>query len=372
MYSVIPILRTQLPCYDEIQNHLKSIDSNRVYSNYGPLHNAFIAQLADNFSCKETNILLTSSGTAALTAVILYYKYSKHNFDDDFKVIVPNWTFAATVQSVIALGGTPILVDVDPITGTLDMNKCRDYLESGGECNMVIPVVPFGNDFDYEGWNSFSLEFDIPCCVDAAAAFFSIKSVDIPICISLHATKGLSSGEGGLIVSKNNDIIANMKSGCNFGFENSRIPVKVGLNLKLSEYHAAIGIASLRKSSSFQQTYKIQYNNYIDLFAEYLCNNSISIFTDALPKTTFSIRNSTDIQNSTLTYECLAKHGFEVRPWWGLPISQTPIAKYCIVDERIDNSLLMSEEVIGLPIGDHIDYQSQLHIVKSIAGIFNR
>lgn len=368
---MIPILRSQLPCFDDIQNYLKSIDLNRIYSNYGPLHNELIAEIAKRSCSTEDNILLTSSGTSALVAVILYYKYSRKYLRDDFNVIVPNWTFAATIQSILALGGTPILIDVDPNTGSLDINLCRKYLEAENNCDMIIPVVPFGNNFDFDGWNNFSKEFNIPCCIDAAAAFFSAKMIDIPVCISLHATKGVSTGEGGLILCKDKVLMSSIKSRCNFGFENSRIPSCIGLNLKLSEYNAAVGLSSLENSKSFEETYNNQYKAYIQLIANFLQEKRIIVFTDERPKTTFSIRNCTNIDNARLTYQCLTQYGFEVRKWWGLPIDQTPISKYCEIAGELKNSSLLSKEVIGLPIGNHIDHQSQVHIIKSIANILN-
>ena len=140
--------------------------------------------------------------------------------------------------------------------------------------------------------------------------------------------------------------------------------------MKLSEYHSAIGLASLKNSNQFIKTYKSQYSCYLQLFSDYLSDVNISIFTDKLPKTTFSIRNASNVPNQTLTYQCLAKNGFEVRPWWGSAISQTPISKYCLIKDDMKNSIFISEQVIGLPLGEHIDYQAQLHIVKSIAEIF--
>ena len=195
---MIPILRTSLPCHDEIQYYLKSIDLNRIYSNYGPLHNELITKIANIQGCEDDNLILTSSGTSALAAVILHYKYSKRSSEDNFRVIVPNWTFAATVQSVIALGGEPILIDVEPTTGSLDIELCKKYIDEGNKCDMIMPVVPFGNKFDYNSWNTLSKEYDIPCCIDAAAAFYTAKTIDIPVCVSLHATKGISTGEGGI------------------------------------------------------------------------------------------------------------------------------------------------------------------------------
>ena len=143
----------------------------------------------------------------------------------------------------------------------------------------------------------------------------------------------------------------------------------MGLNLKLSEYHAAIGLASVQNSERFAKSYNNQYKTYVQLFTNYLQGQNVSIFTDERPKTTFNIRNSTSTENSKITYECLTEHGFELRKWWGLPISMTPISKYCEIVGTMKNSTLLSEEVIGLPIGDHIDNQAQVHIAKSIAGI---
>src|SRR3546814_2565438 len=110
----------------------------------------------------------------------------------------------------------------------------------------VLPVAPFGASVPVEDWDAFSEETRIPVVIDAAAGFDGARFGRSPAMISLHATKALAAGEGGLVASRDRGRLANIRSRSNFGFQaGTRSAVRFGTNAKLSEYAAAVCLASL-------------------------------------------------------------------------------------------------------------------------------
>jgi dTDP-4-amino-4,6-dideoxygalactose transaminase len=81
--------------------------------------------------------------------------------------------------------------------------------------------------------------------VDGAAGFDTTRPSNIPAVVSLHATKILGAGEGGFVSSTDTRFLERFRAGCNFGFQGERVAMLPALNAKMSEYHAAVALASL-------------------------------------------------------------------------------------------------------------------------------
>jgi dTDP-4-amino-4,6-dideoxygalactose transaminase len=160
--------------------------------------------------------------------------------------MVPAWTFVATAHAVRNAGAVPWFVDVDPDRWALTPDLARAALRTApGPVAAVMPVVPFGAPFDLAPWEDFQDETGVPVVVDAAAAFDTLVPRSVPAVVSLHATKVLGTGEGGLVACTDPRLVQRIRQAANFGFYGSRIAELPGTNAKLSEYHAAVGLAAL-------------------------------------------------------------------------------------------------------------------------------
>jgi dTDP-4-amino-4,6-dideoxygalactose transaminase len=124
----------------------------------------------------------------------------------------------------------------------------RDDLDGVGA---VVTVSPFGAPVDGAAWDEFTNRTGIPVVIDAAAAFDTVARIPSsrpgrsPVMISLHATKAFGVGEGGLVLSTDDDVMQRFHQICNFGIWNYPEGQILGYNGKLSEYHAAVGLAGL-------------------------------------------------------------------------------------------------------------------------------
>jgi dTDP-4-amino-4,6-dideoxygalactose transaminase len=237
----IPIARPRMPGVDALLPHLRRIDDNRSYTNFGPLVATLEARLAEHLRVDPACVTTVSNATAGLTLALQTVAEGRPGV-----CLIPSWTFVATAHAVAAAGFTPFLVDVDNDSWALTPAIALDAVARiDGPVAAIMPVAPFGARIDMAGWDRFSALTGIPVVIDAAAGHDALRAGDSPAVVSLHATKILGAGEGGYVVCKRPELIRAIKQRSNFGFYGSRNAEVVGFNAKMSEYHAAVGLAAM-------------------------------------------------------------------------------------------------------------------------------
>ena len=244
----IPLMMPALPTADDLLPYLRRIDANRWYSNFGPLVSEFESRIAASFAgagpCRVVSLSSCTAGIElALRALAL---------PAGAPVLVPALTFIATASAVRCAGLAPVVADVDPDSWLLTPEIARAAVRTIG-ARAVIPVTTFGAGQDGEAWSAFARDTGVPVIVDAAAGFGNQRDPG-PTCsvFSLHATKPLAAGEGGFVVTRDAALAHAIRRLSNFGINLDRphdgpigTAVATGTNAKLSEYHAAVALASL-------------------------------------------------------------------------------------------------------------------------------
>ena len=237
----VPVARPRLPTADEIAPYLQRIDESRWYSNNGPLVQEFEERLASHFGGGRTRAATVANATIGLTVALLAHEVPRESL-----CMVPAWTFAATGHAIELAGLIPWIVDVDLTSWALEPEAARELLDHApGKVSAVVPVSPFGAPIDYQGWESFRSRTGIAVVIDAAAAFDTVRATSVPAVVSLHATKFIGVGEGGLILTSDAEFAQEIQKRSNFGFWYSRESKVQSLNAKVSEYTAAVGLAAL-------------------------------------------------------------------------------------------------------------------------------
>lgn len=238
--EIVPAARPRLPGADVILPYLRRMDEGRSYSNFGPLLTAFEARLAERFEA-GTHVVTCVNATQVLTLTLQALDLPTGSF-----VIVPSYTFVATAHAVIAAGLKPWFVDVDADDWMLHPGTVRGRLgDAPGPVSAVIPVAAFGAMPDLEGWKALRRDTGLTVILDGAAAFDQARQSDIPVVVSLHATKVLGIGEGGFLATLDEPLAARVRQLTTFGFRGSRAAQIVATNAKLSEYAGAVGLAAL-------------------------------------------------------------------------------------------------------------------------------
>ena len=240
-----PIARPRMPKAEALIPYLERIDRNRTYSNFGPLVAELEARLARRLGVEPDCLVTVSNATAGLTLTLQALTEGRTG-----ACLLPSWTFVASAHAVAAAGLTPFLVDVDEASWAMTPALALDAVSRiDGPVAAVMPVAPFGAPLDVAAWDRFTAVTGIPVLIDAAAAHDTVSAGETPAVVSLHATKILGAGEGGYVVCRRPDLIVSVKKRSNFGFYGSRDAQVTAFNAKMSEYHAAVGLASIQPGS---------------------------------------------------------------------------------------------------------------------------
>jgi len=260
----IDLFRPSVPPLSAYLPYLELLESNRMYSNFGPVHESFKQGLAQHFKVEPTQIELFSSGTMALVAALEGLKHLSIDKNRSY-CLLPSWTFVATAQAVIAAGLTPIFVDVDLVSMQLTAQMIEQVSEDIlSKTAVVLIVSPFGAPLDLFGFEILCQRYGFEILCDCAAGYESTKANNFQTVISLHATKTFGIGEGGLLMSSNQGLLEFSKAYSNFGFLVSRQSRTMGINGKLSEFHAAIGLAAIDLWASTKDAYYQKASLFLD------------------------------------------------------------------------------------------------------------
>ena len=244
----VPVARPKLPDADTLLPLLRRIDASRVYANWGPLNAELERRLSERFNA---SVVTVSTATDGLTCALRAALEDKPAPQRRGLCLMPSWTFVATAHAALIAGLTPFFLDVEEHNWTLTPERVRAALTRRPSSwpdlpiSAVVTVAPFGLPVDPAPWDEFAARTGIPVVIDAAAAFDATRVGAAPVIVSMHATKTVCAGEGGFVATTDADLARRVKRAANFGFFGARVAEVAGLNAKLSEYHAAVGLASL-------------------------------------------------------------------------------------------------------------------------------
>lgn len=238
---MIPVTKPFLPPREEYERYLVGIWDRDWLTNMGPLADSLELKLKKHLKVKH--LLYVTSGTIALQMAI-------KALDLKGEIITTPFSFVATTSSIVWEGCTPIFVDIDPKSLNIDASKIEAAITEN--TSAILATHVYGNPCDVEAIQEIADRHGLKVIYDAAHAFgveVNGKSVfdygDISVC-SLHATKLYHSTEGGLVVTKEPDLLKKLAYMRNFGFAGPEAFAELGINGKNSEFHAAMGLINLK------------------------------------------------------------------------------------------------------------------------------
>lgn len=230
-------MRPYFPALATISQRLSRALDEGCITNNGPYVLDFEALLSKYLGAPA---LCFASGQAALTALLMASEIYGQ------EVICPSFTFPATPDAVLAAGGIPVFADISVDTLTLspiDVEK-RITQQTGA----ILTVDAYGIGADYTTLQKIAKKHRIKLLRDSAPAFGTIchSQENISGVYSFHATKAFAVGEGGCIVSHDESLMARAKLIRNFGLDKNHSWRLPGINGKMTEISAIIGIQSLK------------------------------------------------------------------------------------------------------------------------------
>ena len=241
--SSTPITVTQpyLPPLEEFIPYLQQIWDNKWLTNNGALHQQLEKELANYLGVKY--ISLFSNGTLALISALQALKIQG-------EVITTPFSFVATTHSLWWNNIKPVFVDIDPVSFNLDPAKIEAAITP--KTTAIMPVHVYGNPSDVNRIKEIADVYGLKVIYDACHTFgVSIKGIpvlnfgDLSV-MSFHATKVYNTFEGGAIVCHDEATKKRIDNLKNFGFVNETTVVAPGINAKMNEVQAAMGLLQLK------------------------------------------------------------------------------------------------------------------------------
>jgi len=231
---------------------------------------AFEAMVAEQARAKHA--IAVSSGTAALHLALLAVGIGPAD-----RVAVPAFSWPATANSVVLCGAEPVFVDIDPVTYNLDPAHLERVLVEDRRIKAIMPVHAFGGMADMPTIMDLAARFDAVVIEDAACALGAAMMQRAAGawgrvgCFSFHPRKIVTTGEGGAIVTDDDDVQRRLRRLRNHGIDPSAHGVDfvtAGFNYRLTEFQAALGIPQMERLADIVRQRQALASYYATLLAE--------------------------------------------------------------------------------------------------------
>ena len=206
--------------------------------------------------------IATNSGTSALHVALL-----AAGIGEGDEVITTPFTFAATGNSILYTGARPVFVDIDPETFTIDPCKIEDAITD--KTKAIMPVQLYGQSADMDAIMKIAKEHDLIVIEDAAQAHgaeyngVKVGNLGDMACFSFYPTKNMTTSEGGMITTNNEEFAENAKIYRAHGSATKYHHDVLGYNFRMTDIGAAIGIEQLKKLESFNDK-RIENAKYLN------------------------------------------------------------------------------------------------------------
>ncbi|MDH3443152.1 MAG: DegT/DnrJ/EryC1/StrS family aminotransferase, partial [Deltaproteobacteria bacterium] len=263
----IPLIKPDLPVLEDIEGSFREILENGKITNFGKYVNALESEASAYLDAKAITV---SSGTAGLVFALQALGLPRGK-----KVIVPSFTFMATAQAVIYAGGIPVFAEIEDDL-TISATDVARLLEKYTDVGAVIGTHTYGMPCHADELQKVVDEYakkqsqPVFLMYDAAHAFGSsnngrrVGSLGAAEVFSLSVTKMLVCVEGGMVTSRDSNVIERIRKMRNYGIEANYEARWPGMNGKMSEFHAIIGLYNLRRLDRLVLERQCKAHYYLD------------------------------------------------------------------------------------------------------------
>jgi dTDP-4-amino-4,6-dideoxy-D-glucose transaminase len=234
------VSRPSVPSLDMFMVRVAEAWERQWFTNDGPLAQELERELAAQLDV--SHCVLAGNGTAAMS--ILFKA-----LDLDGEVLIPSYTFISTAHALSMAGIKPVFADVEPDSWNIDLAHCQRLLTRG--TSAIIATHLFGATCDVGALERFCKDHGLKLIFDSAHAFGCsvdgrpVGSFGDAEVFSFHATKAFHTFEGGAVTTNDARTASRLRKLRNFGFDENGHVAMVGTNAKMSEIHAAMGLANL-------------------------------------------------------------------------------------------------------------------------------
>ena len=369
---MIPINRPWID-NEEKQEIIKVIDENALTSaarDGGKRVQDFELSLREFLNVKH--VVSVNSGTAALHAALLALDIKTED-----EVLLPSFTFVATANAVVASGAKPVFVDINTKDYTIDLQDLKKKISRKSKA--IIPVHLYGHPADLTEINEIANQHSIYIIEDACQSLGSTyKNKQTGTfgkmgCFSMYASKVLTAGEGGAIVTNEDKLADTLKMIRNHGMVEGYDTRLLGLNYRLPELSAAIAKIQMKKLKTI-----LDLRRRNSLLLSNLLETIIEKYNIQIPQEdqikkfnwylyTLAFNSSSDITLRDHIKKKLIENGIGVAVYYDPPVHKTPFyQKFSLNGDDLQNTNWSSEHVLSFPVHpgvSEIDIQNIVNVL---------
>jgi dTDP-4-amino-4,6-dideoxygalactose transaminase len=255
---MVNVTKTFVPNKSKYKEYVDEILESGWFTNNGKFVQQLENRLKEYLGVK--NVVLVSNGTLAL-------QIAYRALEIKGKAITTPFTFVATTSSLVWEGIEPVFADIDSNDYCIDPEKIEKLITK--DTSAIVPVHVFGNACDVESIDRIAKKHNLKVIYDAAHAFdvkFKGESIlnfgDIST-LSFHSTKIFHTIEGGAIIINDDEIYKKVKLLINFGISGPDVIEELGINSKMNEFQAAMGLCVLDEIECIKNKRKEVYEHYM-------------------------------------------------------------------------------------------------------------
>ncbi len=327
----------------------------------------YVTQFEKEFSnyCGVEYGVATSNGTTALHLALTVLGIGKGD-----EVIVPDITFAATINAVLYTGATPVIVDIEEDSWCIDPNEIEKAITE--KTKAIIPVHIYGQPCDMERIMDIAKRYNlyvVEDCAEAHGAMYAGKKVgsfgDIG-CFSFFGNKVITTGEGGMCITNNQELEQKMRIYRDHGMSRERkyYHEVVGFNYRMTNLQAAIGVAQLENIEATLKWREELENSYRDRLNEIA---DIEVQKNNLPNrkkiawlVTAYVR---DEKKRDACMKAMVEANIDARPFF-VPLSEMAIYKDYVFSNKVSRDI--SKRGFNLPTSYLVGEEEIARVITAI------
>jgi perosamine synthetase len=304
----------------------------------------------------------TSSGTTALHLALL-----AHGVGPGDEVITTPFSFVATANAIRYTGATPIFVDVDRATLNIAAESVRAAITP--RTRAVLPVHLYGSPCDMAALADIAQQHRLALIEDACQAHgatFDGKHVGTfgTGCFSFYATKNMTCGEGGIVTTSNPQLADQLRLLRSHGMRRAYVHEEFGYNARMTDIHAAIGLAQLPKLAQFNARRAAHARAYDREFAaQGICRPAVH------PRARSVWHQYTILLESGRRDAVAARlrsRGIAAGVYYPVPIHRQPIYEYLRGATTCPEAERAAERVLSIPVHPGIDEDQRAYIALEV------
>jgi dTDP-4-amino-4,6-dideoxygalactose transaminase len=364
----IPFNRPTLPPYNSVSNQFSALFDTGMITN-GRVVKQLETDIQDAFRVGHAIAVSCCTNGLILALKCLGLKG---------KVAMPSFTFFASANAAVWNGLEPLFVDVEPDTWNISPVALGRMLEEEDRISAVMPVHIFGNPCDVDGLGTSTREHELSMVYDSAHAMGAkvgdrwVGGFGDAEVFSLSPTKLVVAGEGGVVTTADGELAERLRAGRDYGNTGDYDPAFVGLNARMSEFHAALGLESFRmleenvsRRNAIAERYKAGLSALPGITFQTVRQGNRSTYKDF---TVLIDQAGFGMDRDALSWH-LSSEGIDSRKYYYPPVHRTTAYwerwghKY---DDQLPVTNRLSRQALSLPIWSHMELSLVDRVVEAV------